>query len=87
MRRVRLETAEPFLKRRATVEGVLLSDLDDYKVQFKVPDVRSSQVLLATRADGKRMPVDRSGPIRIVFPDAPPLSAHVHLPGRWTPWP
>jgi hypothetical protein len=25
-------------------------------------------MLLATKADGKRMPVDRSGSIRIVFP-------------------
>jgi hypothetical protein len=54
MRRVRPETAEPFLKRRVTFEGVVL---DDYKVQCKVADVRNSQVLLATRADGRRMPV------------------------------
>jgi hypothetical protein len=27
-------------------------------------------MLLATKADGKHMPVDRSGPIRIVFPDS-----------------
>jgi hypothetical protein len=93
MRQVRLEAAEPFLKRRVLFEGVLLSDLlavagvpdsaskvsltalDDYKVDFKVADVRSSQMLLATKADGKHMPVDRSGPIRIVFPDSSSLGA------------
>jgi hypothetical protein len=97
MRRVRLETAEPFLKRRVTFEGVLLADLlavagvpdsartvslvalDDYKVDFKVADVRSSQMLLATKADGKHMPVDRSGPIRIVFPDSSSLGRNPDL--------
>lgn len=97
MRRVRLEAAEPFLKRRVTFEGVLLSDLlavagvpesaskvsltalDDYKVDFKLADVRSSQMLLATKADGKHMPVDRSGPIRIVFPDSASLGRNPDL--------
>jgi hypothetical protein len=97
MRRVRVEAAEPFLKRRVTFEGVLLSDLldvagvpdsaskvsltalDDYKVDFKVSDVRSSQMLLATKADGKHMPVDRSGPIRIVFPDGSALGRNPDL--------
>jgi hypothetical protein len=97
MRRVRLEAAEPFLKRRMMFEGVLLSDLlavagvpesaskvsltalDDYKVDFKMADVRSSQMLLATKADGKHMPVDRSGPIRIVFPDSSSLGRNPDL--------
>ena len=97
MRRVRVEAAEPFLKRRVMFEGVLLSDLlavagvpssaskvsmtalDDYKVDFKLDDVRSSQMLLATKADGKHMPVDRSGPIRIVFPDGSSLGRNPDL--------
>ncbi len=97
MRQVRLEATEPFLKRRVTFEGVLLSDLlavagvpdsaskvsltalDDYKVDFKVAEVRSSQMLLATKADGKHMPVDRSGPIRIVFPDSSSLGRNPDL--------
>jgi hypothetical protein len=97
MRQVRLEAAEPFLKRRVMFEGVLLSDLlavagvpdsaskvsltalDDYKVDFKVADVRSSQMLLATKADGKHMPVDKSGPIRIVFPDGSSLGRNPDL--------
>ena len=97
MRQMRVEAAEPFLKRRVTFEGVLLADLlavagvpesastvslialDDYKVDFKVSDVRSSQMLLATKADGKHMPVDRSGPIRIVFPDRSTLGRNPDL--------
>ncbi|HTE68195.1 MAG TPA: molybdopterin-dependent oxidoreductase [Actinomycetes bacterium] len=97
MRRVRLEAAEPFLKRRVMFEGVLMADLlavagvpesaskvsmlalDDYKVDFKLEDVRSSQMLLATKADGKHMPIDRSGPIRIVFPDASSLGRNPDL--------
>jgi hypothetical protein len=97
MRQVRVEAAEPFLKRRVTFEGVLLTDLlkvagvpdsastvsltalDDYKVDFKVADIRSSQMLLATKADGKHMPVDRSGPIRIVFPDSSTLGRNPDL--------
>ncbi|HSO55989.1 MAG TPA: molybdopterin-dependent oxidoreductase [Actinomycetes bacterium] len=97
MRRVRLEAAEPFLKRRVMFEGVLLSDLlavagvpdsaskisltalDDYEVDFKVADVRSSQMLLATKADGKYMPVDKSGPIRIVFPDSSSIGRNPDL--------
>jgi len=97
MRMVRMQTTEPFLKRKVTFEGVLLSDLlavagvtgsvskvnmtalDDYKVDFTVADVRSSQMLLATKADGKRMKVDRAGPIRIVFPDSSSLGRNPDL--------
>ena len=97
MRTVRMQTSEPFLKRRVTFEGVLLSDLlavagvqdsaskinmtalDDYKVDFNVADVRSSQMMLATKADGKRMPIDRAGPIRIVFPDTSTLGRNPDL--------
>jgi hypothetical protein len=97
MRTVRMETTEPFLKRKVTFEGVLLSDLlavagvqgsaskinmtalDDYKVDFTVADARSSQMLLATKADGKPMPVDKAGPVRIVFPDSSSLGRNPDL--------
>jgi hypothetical protein len=58
---------------------VSLTALDDYKVDFKVADVHSSQMLLATKADGKHMPVDRSGPIRIVFPESSSLGRNPDL--------
>ena len=97
MRTVRLETSEPFLKRRVKFDGVILADLlavagvpssasklhitalDDYKVDFSLDDVRSSQMLLATKADGKRMPIDRAGPIRVVFPDGSSLGRNPDL--------
>jgi hypothetical protein len=62
-----------------TASKVSLTALDDYKVDFKLADVRSSQMLLATRADGNHMPVDRSGPIRVVFPDASSLGRNPDL--------
>jgi hypothetical protein len=58
---------------------VSLTALDDYKIDFTLDDVRSSQMLLATKADGKHMPVDRSGPIRIVFPDGSSLGRNPDL--------
>ena len=58
---------------------VSMTALDDYKVDFKLDDVRSSQMLLATKADGKHMPVDRAGPIRIVFPDSSSLGRNPDL--------
>ena len=88
MRRVRLEAAEPFLKRRVTFEGVLLSDLlavagvpdsaseisltalDDYKVDFKVADVRSSQMLLATRPTASTCRSTAPGPSGSCSPTA-----------------
>ena len=56
-----------------------MTALDDYKVDFTVADVRSSQMLLATKADGKRMPIDKAGPIRIVFPDSSSLGRNPDL--------
>jgi hypothetical protein len=98
MRTVRLEATEPYLKKKLSFQGVMLSDLlavadvpdsatklhvtalDDYKVDFSLADVRSSRMMLATRTDGKHMPVERAGPIRIVFPDDSSLGRN---PGLW----
>jgi hypothetical protein len=63
----------------SSASTVSMTALDDYKVDFKLDDVRSSQMLLATKADGKHMPVDRSGPIRIVFPDSSSLGRNPDL--------
>jgi hypothetical protein len=97
MRTVRMSLNEPFLKRRVTFDGVLLSDLlavagvppsatkvelialDDYKVDFTIADVRQSKMLLATKADGEPMPIDKAGPIRIVFPDDSSLGRNPDL--------
>jgi hypothetical protein len=97
MRTVKLETTEPYLKKKLTFQGVLLADLlalakvpasatklhvtalDDYKVDFNLADIRSNQMLLATKTDGKHMPVERAGPIRIVFPEASTLGRNPNL--------
>jgi hypothetical protein len=93
MRRVRVEAAEPFLKRRVMFEGVLLSDLlavagvpssaskvsmtalDDYKVDFKLDDVRSSQMLLATRPTASTCRSTPPGPSGSCSPTAPASAA------------
>ena len=56
-----------------------LTALDDYKVSFTLNDVRSSGMLLATRSDGRRMPIDKAGPIRIVFPEGSSLGRNPDL--------
>lgn len=47
---------------------VQLHALDDYKVDLKVSDIADRDILVATKADGARIPVGTGGPIRLVFP-------------------
>lgn len=42
--------------------------LNDYIVDIPVEDVESYPVLLATKVDGERMPIESYGPTRIVYP-------------------
>jgi hypothetical protein len=56
--------------------GVHMTALDDYQVDFKLRDVKASRMLLATRLDGKPMPINNMGPIRIVFPDGSALATN-----------
>jgi len=42
--------------------------LNDYEVDIPIADVERYPVLLATAVDGERMPVDRYGPIRVIYP-------------------
>ena len=42
--------------------------LDDYSTDMKVADANKWPVIIATRADGAYMPVDKSGPLISVFP-------------------
>ena len=62
-----------------TAKKVQITALDDYKVEFTMADVRDSKMLLATRADGQPMPIDKAGPIRIVFPDGSSLGRNPDL--------
>jgi hypothetical protein len=63
----------------ASATKLQVTALDDYKVDFSLDDVRSSKMLLATKTDGARMPVDKAGPIRIVFPDDSSLGRNPNL--------
>ena len=51
-----------------TATKIQLHALDDFKVELKVSDLADPDILLATRADDARIPVDSGGPIRLIFP-------------------
>jgi len=42
--------------------------LDDYSTDMKISDANKWPVLIATRADGAYMPIDKNGPLQSVFP-------------------
>jgi hypothetical protein len=44
-----------------------MTALDDYHVDFKLSDMDTSEVLLATRSGGAAIPISDGGPTRIVF--------------------
>lgn len=57
--------------------------LNDYAVDIPVSDTRTYPVLLATTVDGKRMSVEKYGPVRVVYPtDDVTLDPAVYDP-RW----
>lgn len=59
------------------------SALNDYTITIPRSDIDDYPVLLATMADGARMPVERYGPTRIVYPyDDFDLDSTVYDP-RW----
>ena len=49
------------------------------KCRVMFEGVLLSDLLLATKADGEDMPIDRSGPMRIVFPDSSSLGRNPDL--------
>lgn len=57
---VRLTVHEPFRKRTMTFQGV--------RLRFSMAELAGSDAVLATRADGRRIPVAEGGPLRVVFP-------------------
>src|SRR5258706_11742941 len=61
-----------------------LKALDDYSTDMKISDANKWPVLLATRADGKYMPVEQSGPLISVFPfnDFPEID-HLTYDAQW----
>lgn len=57
-----------FARARGRASRLRMTALDDYKTTIAVSDVARWPILLATRSDGKRIPVARGGPTRVVFP-------------------
>ncbi|HYO89447.1 MAG TPA: molybdopterin-dependent oxidoreductase [Candidatus Limnocylindrales bacterium] len=47
---------------------LVVVSLNDTRVEIPLSDVRELPVLLATRVDGQPIPIDRYGPLRIVYP-------------------
>jgi len=57
--------------------------VNDFAVDIPVSDTAAFPVLLATTVDGKRMPVDHYGPVRVIYPtDGATLDPAVYDP-RW----
>lgn len=62
-----------WVKDLLTVTGVaderelVFGALDEYHVTFATHELAAGEALLATRADGRRIPVADGGPIRVVF--------------------
>jgi hypothetical protein len=48
--------------------GIYMHALDDYHVTFTQDELTSSGAVLATRANGERIPIKDGGPIRILLP-------------------
>jgi len=57
-----------------------LTALDDYKVDVPLAEIRNTDVLLATKADGKHMSISDGGPTRVIFP---PDSGTGRNPDMW----
>jgi hypothetical protein len=49
-------------------ETVRMIALDDYEVELEVEMLEDGGVLIATREAGSRIPIERGGPIRLIFP-------------------
>jgi hypothetical protein len=59
--------------------GLHLVALDDYQVDFSPEQLRARGALLATRMDGKPIPIAKGGPIRVVFADDSKLGKDTNL--------
>jgi hypothetical protein len=55
---------------------VYLHALDDYHVSIPLTALAGSDAVLATEADGRAVPVEEGGPVRLVFPDGTKLGTN-----------
>ncbi len=58
--------------------------LDDYSTDMKISDANKWPVIIASRADGAYMPIDKNGPLISVFPfnDFPEID-HITYDAQW----
>jgi hypothetical protein len=96
MPQTRIVTATPFLPGTATFEGVLLRDLlksanltapmlvmtalNDYRVEVPASDAQDYDVIVAYKVDGKYMRVRDKGPFWLIYP----LDQHPELQNEMT---
>jgi hypothetical protein len=68
----------------ADATTLTLRALDDYSTDMKLSDANKWPVLLATKADGAYMPIDKNGPLISVWPfnDFPEID-HVTYDAQW----
>ncbi len=64
---------------KSSATKVRLHALDDYKVELAMADFADRRVLLATKAEGERIPVAKGGPIRLIFPADSPVGKNRDL--------
>jgi hypothetical protein len=66
-----------YIRASPAAENAEFVALDDYKVTFPIAELRSSGAVLAVTRDGKELPVDAGGPIRLAFPEGSKLGANL----------
>jgi hypothetical protein len=66
-----------YIRASPAAENAEFVALDDYKVTFPIAELRSSGAVLAVTRDGKELPVDAGGPIRLAFPEGSTLGANL----------
>jgi hypothetical protein len=70
------------LKASGTPDGatkVFMHALDDYTITLGIDELVESGAILATRADGKRIPISKGGPIRVVYDEETETSRNTDL--------
>lgn len=69
---------------KSTAEGVVMTALDDYRVEIPVDSIREWPILLATRRDGQPLRISEGGPSRVIYPiHAFDRATHFELRANW----
>lgn len=52
----------------SSAKSLATKAVNDYEVTIPMSDITAYPVLVATSVDGERMPVDKYGPLRVIYP-------------------